>query len=416
MRSRVALLVVSVLLIYAVTTGASETNRILKVMDWKLNETPQMQAWFQQVKERFEADHPDVTIEYVFAPFGAPYNERIILSTIAGDAPDVVSLSVLWGRDLYEQGLLLPLNDLIEETPELAPDQFIPTTQVYNTKDGVVFGIPTAMDSATLMYDLDAFEEAGYDTDPHALNTWDESATAAQKMTLRDGDRIVRYGYGGPVNMELLGAWFTANGASYYNEDLTGPGLNTPAAVEAAQFVYDLQHTYGVLGGHFRHGGTAMGYGITSHPYFLASERPDLRFNMTTYPAGPSGSSRGTLTWANMHSITATSENMDLAWEFIQYYAGLEGNIDIFNFLGYASSPRLDFYQSDEWRLAQTEYNWLPAIPELAMAGGVYPFIRSTQLTTQVWNPLLGPAFRGERTIDSAFAEGDRIYNIILKQ
>jgi len=118
----------------------------LTVMDWKINETEQTQKWFQYVKERFEAENPGVTIEYLPVNW-EEVREKLLTGVAAGTAPDVVALSIVWARELYEMGALLPLNDLIARTPEVDPQQFIPATQAYNQKDGVIFGITNAMDS-----------------------------------------------------------------------------------------------------------------------------------------------------------------------------------------------------------------------------------------------------------------------------
>ncbi len=89
--------------------GAEETT-VLRVMDWKLNETGATQEWFRYVKERFEVEHPGVEIQYEPVAWGDAYRDQIITRTVGGVPPDVVSLSIIWANELYRSGLLQPLN------------------------------------------------------------------------------------------------------------------------------------------------------------------------------------------------------------------------------------------------------------------------------------------------------------------
>ena len=392
---------------------AAQGNTILTVMDWKINETEQTQKWFQYVKERFEAENPGVTIEYLPVNW-EEVREKLLTGVAAGTAPDVVALSIVWARELYEMGALLPLNDLIARTPEVDPRQFIPATQAYNQKDGVIFGITNAMDSAALLYDIDAFESAGLDSHPEALATWDDFVTAARRLIRQEaGDEITRYAYATGLGIEVFNSWLVANGGSFYDEALEKPSFASPQGLETARFLRDLYMTPGMIGGAF---GTnaAMGHGGNWSPYFLMQSHPDLNFNLTSYPMGPSGHGRGTTTWGNMSAIPSTSRNVELAWKFISWYTSLEGNIEMFRQLRYVNSPRIDFYQSDVWYEAQQEYVWMPNIPQIVLVGGVYPFLRYTDLDTTVWAPLVVPALSGQSDIDTTFAEAQRIYSQIL--
>jgi ABC-type glycerol-3-phosphate transport system substrate-binding protein len=157
-----------------------------------------------------------------------------------------------------------------------------------------------------------------------------------------------------------------------------------------------------------------MRYGLNATPYFLDRDAPDLNFQVTSFPQGPSGTQRGSTVWGNMYSISATSKNPGLAWEFIAYYASLRGNIGIFEALDYVTSPRLDFYRSRQWIAARSRHDWMPLVPEIAYVGGVYPFLESHRLTHQVWNPLMRPALMGTAPVQSSFTQAAEIYDRFL--
>lgn len=415
MDRRTTSLIVAVLCVATLVAPVTAAETVLTVMDWKISETEQTQRWFQYVKERFEAAHPGVVVEYLPVEWGE-VRERLLTGLAAGTAPDVVSLSIVWARELYDMGALLPLNDWIARTPELDPREFVPVTQVYNQKDGVFFGITNAMDSAALLYDIDAFESAGLDPRPEALASWDDFVDAARRLVRMDaGGGVARYAYAGGLWPEVFNSWLVANGGSFYDETHREAAFATPAGIETAQFLRDLYVSPGMMGGSFGVD-AGMGHGGNWSPYFLMQTHPELRFNLTSYPPGPSGHERGTTTWGNMSAITSTSRNVELAWEFIRWYTSLEGNVEMFRQLSYVNSPRLDFYQSDAWFEAQQQHLWMPNIPWIAITGGVYPYRRFTDLDTSVWAPIVLPALSGESDIDTALREAARLYNQMLSE
>ncbi|HEX6971454.1 MAG TPA: extracellular solute-binding protein, partial [Limnochordia bacterium] len=241
--------------------AAASAGAVLRVMDWKLNETQATQAWFQSVKERFEAEHPGVEVQLETAAWGEEYRQKVLTGVAAGTAPDVVSLSIVWARDLFEAGALLDLTPFIRRTPEVAPNQFVPVTQLYNQVEGRFFGITNAMDEAALLYDVDAFDQAGIDSSPDAIGSWEEFRTIAQKLTRVDGSGNVTYwGYSGGTGLEAFNSWLVANGGSFYTEDLNAPAFQSRNGFETAQFIADLFTVYRVIGGSVTSRTAAMGH------------------------------------------------------------------------------------------------------------------------------------------------------------
>lgn len=395
------------------TAWAKKTT--ITVMSWQLNETEQTQAWFRRAKEVFESQHPSVEVELTTANWGEEYRQKVLVGTVGGAAPDVVHLSIVWGRNLYELGALLPLNEYIARDREaIALDDFVPITQQYNQKDGIYFGVTSAMDEAALIYNIDLLEKAGLDTDPDAMASWEDFRTYAQRLTRTHGNETIQWGYAGGFGVEVFNSFLVANGGSFYDSvGLTG--FNSRQGIETGQFLQKLYSEYRCLGGNFINRTAAMMHGGNWVPYQLQQQTPDMRFVLTSYPQGPSGSSRGTTTWGHMYSITSSTKHPDLAWEFVRYYTSLEANVEMFQMLNYVASPRMSFYKTKEWRSAIRSYPWMTNIPHIAMAGGVYPYLQYSDMDSQVWNPIVVPALAGERALQPALEQAERLYNQILQ-
>lgn len=399
-------------------SGVVISKTVLTVMDWRLNETKQTQQWFQWLKEKFEAEHPGVEIKYVTSPLGTEYKNKLILGAASGTGPDIARLSIMHARDLFEQGILIPLNNFIERSPEVAPDKMFPATQVYNHKEGKIFGVTYGMVSSCLLYDMDAFEEAGLDTDPVAISSWTQFISAAQKLTRNAADGTVkRWGFSMGLAPESYASWLTANGGSFYDAKSNRAGFNDQAGIQTAEFLNKLVFSYKVVGGDFQKGTAAMGYGNSSAPYFIADINPRLRFSITSFPPGPMGNGRrGCLTWGNMLSITKTCKHAELAWDYIRYYTSLQGNLNEFRFIPTVISPRRDFYTTPEWKTIEARFKWAAMLPKIALEGGVYPYIHYEEMFERVWRPLLYPALAGQKPIESSLKEAERIYNMLLAE
>ncbi len=393
--------------------SALAEKKVLTVMSWQLNETQATQAWFQKAKQIFEARHPDVEIQLTTAAWGEEYRQKVLVAAAGGTAPDVAHLSIVWARELYELGALLPLNKYLERDRAIINlDDFVPITQKYNQKNGVYFGITSAMDEAALVYNVEMLEEAGLDSSPTAISDWEEFKTYAQKLTRKEGDKTIRWGYSAGFYPEVFNSWLVANGGSFYGEN-EAPAFASRQGLETARFLKEL-YELGVIGGALANRTAAMSHGGNWVPYFLQQQAPDLRFRLTSYPKGPSGRGRGTTTWGNMYSITKTTKYPDLAWEFLKFYTSLEAMEQMFLMLNYVGAPRISFYRTVTWLTAVRKFPWMANIPEIASVGGVYPYLKYSELESKVWNPLVVPALRGARPLESTLEEATRLYAGIL--
>jgi len=412
------LLAVSVTLVPSVARGAT----VLRVQDWKLTETGATQKWFQYVKERFEAEHPGVRVSYEPVGFGNEYVQKLIVQAAGQAVPDVVSLSIIWARDLYTQGMLLPLNKYVERNPEVGPKAMIPGTQVYNHYGDVIYGVTNAMDVSALIYDMDALEQAGLDSGPYAIGSWEEFLDYAKKLTKYGNDgKVVRWGFDFWPGSEDFASWLTANGGSFYSNDLKSAGFNNKQGLETLQLYYDLRTRYKVAadsrtGANFMQATAAMGYGGAYSGYWAPHYVPQVKFNMTSFPPGPSGTKRGSVVWGNMYSIPKGAANPDLAWEFIRLYSSREMQIEMFKIMQSVTSPRIDFYQSKEYAEAYRQNMWMRMVPEIYSVGGIYPFLRSSEFDSEAWVKHIDPAIEGRIPLSQGLGEAARILNRLLSE
>ncbi len=411
--------IVSIFLVLAMgsisTAFAQET---LQVWDWWGRGSQAAIDWFEHVEKTFEEQHPGVDYQFLTIAGAGGLNDRLVAAAASGLSPDASQISVAYARGAFEAGLLMPLNEYLDKTPELQMHNFIPVSSTFNQKDGQIYGIPHNIDANALVYNVDLFDEAGLDSGVYAIDNWDTFRDYAQKLTRfsSSGD-VIRTGFATSISMLTFSNWLYANGGSFYDDDYQQLEVASQAGIEALEFLVELQSLGQVLppgaGNPLASGRAAMYLGGTFHGHIIHNEAPDLNFKVTSFPPGPSGTERAVTGWVNMMSIPSGAKNPDLAWEYLKYYTGLQGQIDIIQVHDRPGQPRYDFYQSAAWEDAVREYPYLETVLDVFQSAKPYPFIKYSELNA-IFGPLLSQVSNGELAPRQALEEAQRRGNLAL--
>ncbi len=193
-----------------------------------------------ELVEQFEAEHPgiDIVIEETTSD-GLP--QRVVTVLQSGSAPDIIDVQHAWVAGYALNGLVMPLDDIIND-----PDDFIPAALDYVRWDGATYAVPFRAEGLAVIYNRKHFEDAGLDPD-NPPQTWPELIEAASALTV-DG----RYGFaitgGGEVGNTIFRSlpFIWMNGGSIISEDATEATVNQPEAVEAVKFYTDMLVEHGV--------------------------------------------------------------------------------------------------------------------------------------------------------------------------
>jgi multiple sugar transport system substrate-binding protein len=153
------------------------------------------EAWDKWRMAEFEKDHPQYIIESTYVPEGAGVRNGKLLAAInSGDVPDiVVSDAPTQSYALATQGAFEAIDDALAQIgfdPSRANQGLLP----YMKWKGVTYIYPQNTDITLLFYRTDLFQEAGLDPakPPKSIAELDDYA---QKLTVRNGQDITRYGF-----------------------------------------------------------------------------------------------------------------------------------------------------------------------------------------------------------------------------
>lgn len=405
----VTLLVVLLLLTAAVHVGAQTT-----ISFWHGYSELETVVLEEQLIPLFEASHPNIKVESVRLGYD-DLRDKVVTTAASGAGPDLVRIDIIWNPSFAASGLLEPLNEYPGFDDILAEVYPGPLSTTY--LNGIYYGLPLTTNTQVYIYDQHAFAEAGVSVP----TTFDEFATVARRLTKRDHDSIVRYGYdmGGPWAWTLF-PWIWSNGG-----DITDPAITTATGyLDSAQTVgaIDLVAewalegilTPNMLGEGFDQWGSFI-RGIVSArqdgPWFarwLEEENPDFNPGFALMPKGEGGESVSVVGGENI-VMTSGSQHKAEAWEFMRFMLSEEAQGIL------AASGQMPVLRSAIGIPEFQRSAYYPVyLEQMLTAKARTPHPRYSEME-QIIQDAFWKAVTGELSARSALAEAARLVDQLLK-
>jgi len=378
----------------------------------------------QTLIEEFNASHPDIRVEGVDVGNYEEMVTRLQAAAVSGRIPDLVQLEITRYGLFADRGVLLPLTELIENTPEFNVDDLIPGIWEAAQYEGTPFVVPFNNSVPVMYYNKDLFREAGLDPE-NPPRTWEELAEAARTLTVREGERTTQWGMNGPPQW-VRHAFVRQNGGDWMDEAANTFTLDSPEAVEAYTFLAELirearvGYPEAALDANddlafqdFLSGRTALHFDSTGNLGDVEAAEVPFEVGVAPLPcrkvcAAPIGGA----TLGILAGIP--EERQQAAWDFIVWATNTENNAFWHTRTGYMPIRRStleaqtsrDFYaENPNFKVAidQFEASSFPRPRPPAM-----PAIRELELTT--WEEVI----TGTKTVEQALTDLTREANTLL--
>ena len=273
--------------------------------------------------EKFEAEHPNVKVEYTSGIRVEDYTEWLSGQYLLGQEPDVM---VILPEDLVifsDTASLRELDPFMKQDPEADLSGFYPAALQAGADKGKQYALPLEC-VPQMMFINKTLLQKEHIRIPDNDWTWDEFYSLCEQLTRdTDGDGIVDqfgvYDYGWE---EAL----VANGCSLFSEDGQHCLLNQSAQESAMQFarkIYQLNAGTDLSEKTFDEGRVAFRPMLFSEyrsyePYPWRIKRySDFLWDCIPMPLGPAGGNSSELSTV-LAGISSRSENMTLAWQFLR--------------------------------------------------------------------------------------------------
>lgn len=207
---------------------------------WWSNHPGASKAVEEELIARFEKENPGIEVELVTA--GAGYDEvaqRFQAASQTTELPDLVIASDVWWFRYHLNDQIMPLDDVFEHL-DAGTDDYVDAFYADYEYDGRHWAAPYARSTPLFYYNKEKWAAAGLpDRGPETWAELQEWSTALEGQVPADS---APFGLGlGPS----WAAWWFENMIwghdGQYSDEWTTT-LDSPAAIEAGQFLHDMFH------------------------------------------------------------------------------------------------------------------------------------------------------------------------------
>jgi multiple sugar transport system substrate-binding protein len=315
-----------------------------EILVWLNDHGPEAQIWIEsELLPKFKAEQPKVTVNIKWEGWTG-VAERLNAVFAADSAPDVFTGGAEWAGSLALKGQSRDISGYVKSWGEAS--DFVDSAMAATMMNGKHYGVPVTSDARTLVYRKDLFRAAGLNPDKGPA-TWDELLDFGRRTTKAEGSGISVAGYGMTVNWSSWCAYMYQAGGDYVTREGTKATVDTPAALEWAQFIWDIYHKFKLVEakgvpGAFEAGAQAMteaGPGIG-----LAMEKAGAGADQVGIPDPTRRKVQQTSVFTNWLTISSQSKAPDAAWKFIQFYTRAE-HLEQFHKLRGGLPPRKSLQQ-----------------------------------------------------------------------
>lgn len=248
------------------------------------------------------------------------YDTTLQTALAGGTPPDVFYVDSYKLPDLVDAGVLAPIPDGVLTDSE----GIYPSLREAFTYDGVWYCPPKDFSTLALVYDPEAFAEAGLEPP----TTWQELRDAAEALTTDDRAGLVM-----GVEYPRWGVFLYQAGGGLTDPDVTEMTIDSPQSREGLEFIADLyaeglavspsEVDAGWAGEAFGKGRAAMAIEGNWVVNALAQDFPDRKWAVAELPAGPAG--KATFTFTVCYGVAATAKNPAASWALVDYLTSPEG-------------------------------------------------------------------------------------------
>lgn len=295
-------------------------------------------AWQEAVVEAFNQEQDRIRVELFGGAEGLSHGKTLVL-ILAGEAPHIIYQDPNNLLNIARQGALVDLTPLLDREPPDSPfNDFFENTWQFYTLSGRIWAVAMDFQTQALMYNVDAFREAGQ-AEPEPGWTWADLTQMAKKLTKRVAGQAdpVRWGMREPEWYHYWSTFWHFGGALVDNWANPQAFTGDTEEVRQALRVYQELVRSGSMSppGTYKAGGmtgtsaTVAGRGVCAmglaNSLYMQSAIPygiefDTEWNVAPLPSGPAGNTAITnaLGWA----IVEGTGNTEEAFDVLRYFSG----------------------------------------------------------------------------------------------
>lgn len=211
-----------------------------------------LQYWYQGTTEKdveyterciasFNEKYPNIKVQATgMSNTISDQETKLNAATLSDTYPDVIALVLAEVGSRAPLGDFEPLESYIEDWEE--KDNVLDSAYEMGKYQGEQVAIGTFPNPQIYTYRKDSFQEAGLDPE-NPPSTWEELKIAAEKLTKREGDKVVFAGLDIPSidsSLVFTEPYMRTAGSKVIDEETGQPAFTDEAAIEALEFLGEL--------------------------------------------------------------------------------------------------------------------------------------------------------------------------------
>lgn len=291
--------------------------------------------------EAFNDANDQITIELTVIPH-TEYLQKVSAAASGGNLPDLLAANVIDGPNYSTLGLWADITDRVGALD--FADELAPAHVAVASLDGSIYAVPHVVDVSALYYNTVLFERAGLDPEnpPSTLAELAEDAAAIDALGDDVGGLYFPGDCGGCLAFTVFPSIWAAGG-TVMNEAGTEATLDSPEVADVLSVYHQMwndgsmipesRNETGATQNAAFEAGTAGFALLGSKALGTIAENDALKIGVAPIP-GPDGG-QSTFVGGDVIGISATSEEQDAAWTFLEWSLGEQVQLDIYAQAGF---------------------------------------------------------------------------------
>lgn len=318
----------------APAAGAAKAAGVLDLLTWSVTE----QDWATTFLQTYSKTHPDTTVNVSVGD-----DNKFLVTVAAGSPPDLFYTGRSALADWGIQGAALSLDDRIAKSKVISKNNFIAHALEEGGWQGRVYGLYWSADARILYWNKELFQTAGLDPE-QPPQTWDDFATAMQKLTKNGSDGSIQQLGLNPTYDSVAGhyweAWFWELGGSYLSPDGTKVTIADQDGANALDWMVKQAQVQGgwnnittfwkAATSDAGKGTSRRGWGFGLRKVAMLIEVgdvittlrqywPDLHYGLGGIPAAPSTGKHASVRGGYFWVIPSKAAHVDNAWDYTEW-------------------------------------------------------------------------------------------------
>lgn len=297
---------------------------------------------YKELIAEYTAMHPNVTIEYQQYGYGAELETKLNTLYASGSAPDLVRAPISTIAQRASLGQYAALDEYIDQWEE--KDKIIQTAYEVASYKDQCYGVAVNMEATFMLYRKDHFLEAGLDPESPP-STWEELYDDAEKLTIREGNSVVRAGAAIPTALghAVFISFARQNGGLLVDEEHNKPVFNESATAEALDYLASygknnlvIPYSANMDQNPFELGKASIMFGSLNTYKTIKASGVDWADELMYAPM-PGRKNNSCFGGSQIMFMSEESKNKDWAWDFMKFLFTRESVLKLMTDAG--SSP-----------------------------------------------------------------------------